>query len=300
MFPEILAIPPYDGAETQVGVGRVDAILVEHVAKSSAPIGFEPVNGTAVLTPSVKETRWPNGDPKRFGVLKAHVCPIIDGYLFAPGVTREQAEGSVNPGVVVTATDQPDAIPDKIYWNVSFRLDGGAENPRSFNFEVPDGGFVDLATYMPSGPPQPGTVTIVSTIDRERAEAAATLAEGFADAAEDAAGVAVVATQGLGAPVVTKTWGGAETLNTGAGFVIATLNANSTVTLQPGAVGIAQTLNLIVKQTGAHTLTLPGVKWSQAVAYEVTPEAGAQDFLSLTWDGTAWWGFVAATAGDTP
>ena len=65
-------------------------------------------------------------------------------------------------------------------------------SPAAVTIDVPSQGTVDLATVIPATP-GPGKVVVVSTVDRERAEAARDAAEAAVDTAETAATVAVTA-----------------------------------------------------------------------------------------------------------
>ena len=184
----------------QVNYGRVVARLVSFRADGpdAGQVPDEiPLSGTVTLTPTVDRMRWPQTTPPRIAVIERIVCPVIGGDLYTPGTEPGSLPAT---GVWVVATVQPDAEPDRVQWTASFKLDGVAQNPSNVRFEVPDGGTVDLAVVVPADP-GPGTVTVVSSEDRIRAEAAATAAE--ATLAEVPAEVATAVTTELASQVPT-------------------------------------------------------------------------------------------------
>ena len=150
-----------------------------------------PMEGYVVLTPQVETVRWPSLVPPITAVIQDVRCPLIEGKLYPPGTAPEYA-ASVTPGVVLVATEQPEALPSTVQYTLTFDLKGIKRQPNPVTFEVPSGGVVDLTTVIPATP-VPGTVVVVSSVDRERAEDAASAAEAAADTAETAATVAVTA-----------------------------------------------------------------------------------------------------------
>lgn len=147
-----------------------------------------PMEGYVVLTPQVETVRWPSLVPPITAVIQDVRCPLIEGKLYPPGTTPEYA-ASVTPGVVLVATEQPEALPSTVQYTLTFDLKGIKRQPNPVTFEVPSGGVVDLTTVIPATP-VPGTVVVVSAVERERAEAAAEQAEGFSDAAQGHASAA--------------------------------------------------------------------------------------------------------------
>ena len=145
-----------------------------------------PMEGYVVLTPQVETVRWPSLVPPITAVIQDVRCPLIEGKLYPPGTAPEYA-ASVTPGVVLVATEQPEALPSTVQYTLTFDLKGIKRQPNPVTFEVPSGGVVDLTTVIPATP-VPGTVVVVSAVDRERAEAAAVRAEEAAVRAEQAEG----------------------------------------------------------------------------------------------------------------
>ena len=141
-----------------------------------------PMEGYVVITPKVETVRWPSLVPPITAVIQDVRCPLIEGRLYPPGTTPESA-ASVTPGVVLVATEQPEALPSTVQYTLTFDLRGIKRQPPAVTFNVPASGVVDLTTVLPAAT-DPGVVVVVSTVDRERAEAAADVAEGFAGDAE--------------------------------------------------------------------------------------------------------------------
>ena len=127
-----------------------------------------PMEGYVVLTPQVETVRWPSLVPPITAVIQDVRCPLIEGKLYPPGTTPESA-ASVTPGVVLVATEQPEALPSTVQYTLTFDLKGIKRQPNPVTFEVPSGGVVDLTTVIPATP-VPGTVVVVSTESRDRAE----------------------------------------------------------------------------------------------------------------------------------
>lgn len=179
---------PLINVPDDVQYGRIQAHLVAFIADTmndgdQVPDEI-PLEGVVVLTPTVGVVRFPTTAPPRTAVVQALRCPIIGGDLYPPDTPLEGPLPDT-PGVVVVASDQPVGIPDTVQWTAKFKLVGATVQPGSITFEVPSGGVVDLTTVMPATP-APGTVVVVSAEDRERAEAAAVLAELAAERAENA------------------------------------------------------------------------------------------------------------------
>lgn len=161
-----------------VQYGRVQAHLVAFIADThdgDVVPDEVPLTGTVVLTPTVGVVRFPTTVPPRTAVVQTLRCPVIGGDLYPPGTPLEGPLPDT-PGVVVVASDQPAGLPDTVQWTATFKLRGTRVRPGSVTFNVPTNGVVDLTTVLPSTP-APGTVVVVSTEDRERAEAAAVRAE---------------------------------------------------------------------------------------------------------------------------
>ena len=171
-------IMPMINVPDAVQYGRVQAHLVAFIADTKNDgdqIPDEiPLEGVVVLTPTVGAVRFPTTAPPRTAVVQALRCPIIGGDLYPPDTVVGALPAQ--PGVVVVASDQPAGLPDTVQWTATFELVGARVQPGSITFEVPANGVVDLTTVLPSTP-APGTVVVVSTVDRERAEAAAVRAE---------------------------------------------------------------------------------------------------------------------------
>ena len=171
-------ITPMVNVPEEVQYGRVQAHLVAFIADThdgDVVPDEVPLTGTVVLTPTVSAVRFPTTVPPRTAVVQPLRCPVIGGDLYPPGTPLEGPLPDT-PGVVVVASDQPAGLPDTVQWTATFRLAGTRVRPGAVTFNVPANGVVDLATVLPSTP-APGTVVVVSTEDRERAEAAAFRAE---------------------------------------------------------------------------------------------------------------------------
>ena len=176
--------------------GRVTAYVTSFVADgdTALPDGTPdaiPLNGTITLTPTVGVMVFPTLTPPQQAVIQSLQCPIIGGVLYAPGTTPENV-GDRDPGVILVASEQPLGLPDRVQYNVTWALEGARVSPPPVTIDVPSQGTVDLATVIPATP-GPGKVIVVSTVDRERAEAARDAAELAADTAETAATVSVTA-----------------------------------------------------------------------------------------------------------
>ena len=176
--------------------GRVTAYVTSFVADGGTelPDGTPdaiPLDGTITLTPTVGVMVFPTLTTPQQAVIQSLVCPVIGGVLYAPGTTPENV-GDRDPGVILVASEQPLGQPDRVQYNVTWALEGARVSPPPMTIDVPSQGTVDLATVIPAKP-GPGTVIVVSTVDRERAETAREGAEAAADTAETAATVAVTA-----------------------------------------------------------------------------------------------------------
>ena len=174
--------------------GRVTAYVTSFVADggTALPDGTPdaiPLNGTVTFTPTVGVMAFPTLTPPQQAAIQSLQCPIIGGVLYAPGTTPENV-GDRDPGVILVASEQPLGLPDRVQYKVTWALEGAQVAP--VTIDVPSQATVDLATVIPATP-GPGKVVVVSTVDRERAEDAASAAEAAADTAETAATVAVTA-----------------------------------------------------------------------------------------------------------
>lgn len=175
-------------------VGRFVAFLADSPDEGNTPDEV-PLSGRVTLVPRVHVVRWPTTVPPRVAVVERLECVVIDGDLYPPGTTPDDLPDE--PGVWVVATEQPEGEPDHVQWSANFKLDGAtgrgiSAQPPNFTFEVPDQGTVDLSVVVPSSP-VPGTVVVVSSEDRIRAEAAAASAQADADRATTAATTATEA-----------------------------------------------------------------------------------------------------------
>ena len=171
--------------------GRVTAYVTSFVADgdTALPDGTPdaiPLNGTITLTPTVGVMVFPTLTPPQQAVIQSLQCPIIGGVLYAPGTTPENV-GDRDPGVILVASEQPLGLPDRVQYRVTWALEGAQVTP--VTIDVPSQGTVDLATVIPATP-GPGKVVVVSTVDRERAEDAATAAANSAGSAFDDAAIA--------------------------------------------------------------------------------------------------------------
>ena len=181
-------IMPMVNVPDMVQYGTVTARLVAFFADTlddgDQILDEIPMTGVVVLTPTVGVVRFPTTVPPRTAVVQALRCPIIGGDLYPPDTVVGALPAQ--PGVVVVASSQPVGLPDTVQWTATFELVGVRVQPRSITFEVPSGGVVDLTTVIPAAP-TPGTVVVVSTESRDRAEAAAATATQKATAAASSA-----------------------------------------------------------------------------------------------------------------
>ena len=185
-------ITPMAAVPSEVNYGRIRANFVAFIADDNGNVLEEvPLEGNVILTPTVGVLRFPSTSPPRTAVIQTLQCPVIGGILYPPGTPLGGPFPS-QTGVAAVASDQPAGLPTTVQWTASFSLENTSAQPNPVTFEVPSGGVVDLTTVMPATP-EPGIVVVVSTVDRERAEAAAALAEAAADTTETAATVAVTA-----------------------------------------------------------------------------------------------------------
>lgn len=136
-----------------------------------------PLQGTAIFTPSEDLLKYPNMPEPTTVAMKVVRAPIINGYLYQSGTTLDMVDDNIAiKGVSLVATDQPDALPDKLYYRVAINLIGVSRQPDSITIEVDSNEPIDLTQVLPVNP-SPGKIPIVTTVDRERAEAAAKEAE---------------------------------------------------------------------------------------------------------------------------
>ena len=185
-------ITPMAAVPSEVNYGRIRANFVAFIADDNGNVLEEvPLEGNVILTPTVGVLRFPSTSPPRTAVIQTLQCPVIGGILYPPGTPLGGPFPS-QTGVAAVASDQPAGLPTTVQWTASFSLENTSAQPNPVTFEVPSGGVVDLTTVMPATP-EPGIVVVVSTESRDRAEAAAVLAELAADTAETAATVAVTA-----------------------------------------------------------------------------------------------------------
>jgi hypothetical protein len=164
----------------QVNHGFITGRFVQFFADSgdTGTIPDEiPLTGTVMLTPSVTLMRFATTNPPRTAIMTKIPCKIVDGDLLGP-------DGTV--AVSVLASDQPAGDPNFLQWLVDVRLDGVTTQPAPVTIEVPVNGTIDLTTVIPS-PPEPPAIIIVSTADRQLAEAAAADAELSASDADSSA-----------------------------------------------------------------------------------------------------------------
>ena len=178
-------ITPMATVPSEVNYGRIRANFVAFIADDNGNVLEEvPLEGNVILTPTVGVLRFPSTSPPRTAVIQTLQCPVIGGILYPPGTPLGGPFPS-QTGVAAVASDQPAGLPTTVQWTASFSLENTSAQPNPVTFEVPSGGVVDLTTVMPATP-EPGIVVVVSTVDRERAEAARDAAEGFAGDAETA------------------------------------------------------------------------------------------------------------------
>ena len=182
-------ITPMAAVPSEVNYGRIRANFVAFIADDNGNVLEElPLEGNVILTPTVGVLRFPSTSPPRTAVIQTLQCPVIGGILYPPGTPLGGPFPS-QTGVAAVASDQPAGLPTTVQWTASFSLENTSAQPNPVTFEVPSGGVVDLTTVMPATP-TPGTVVVVSTVDRERAEDAAAAAAGSAGSAFDDAAIA--------------------------------------------------------------------------------------------------------------
>ena len=168
-------ITPMAAVPSEVNYGRIRANFVAFIADDNGNVLEEvPLEGNVILTPTVGVLRFPSTSPPRTAVIQTLQCPVIGGILYPPGTPLGGPFPS-QTGVAAVASDQPAGLPTTVQWTASFSLENTSAQPNPVTFEVPSGGVVDLTTVMPATP-EPGIVVVVSTEDRERAEAAASAA----------------------------------------------------------------------------------------------------------------------------
>ena len=173
--------------------GRVTAYVTAFVADGGTelPDGTPdavPLEGSITLTPTVGVMVFPTLTPPQQAVIQSLECPVIGGMLYAPGTTPENV-GDRDPGVILVASEQPLGLPDRVQYKVTWGLKGARVSPPPVTIDVPSQATVDLATVLPATP-TPGTVIVVSVVDRERAEDAAAAAANSAGSAFDDAAIA--------------------------------------------------------------------------------------------------------------
>ncbi len=201
-------ITPMAAMPSEVNYGRIRANFVAFIADDNGNVLEEvPLEGNVILTPTVGVLRFPSTSPPRTAVIQTLQCPVIGGILYPPGTPLGGPFPS-QTGVAAVASDQPAGLPTTVQWTASFSLENTSAQPNPVTFEVPSGGVVDLTTVMPATP-EPGTVVVVSTVDRERAEDAAAAAAGSASnaagSAVDASGSAMAAASSATAAATSAT-----------------------------------------------------------------------------------------------
>ena len=185
-------ITPMAAVPSEVNYGRIRANFVAFIADDNGNVLEEvPLEGNVILTPTVGVLRFPSTSPPRTAVIQTLQCPVIGGILYPPGTPLGGPFPS-QTGVAAVASDQPAGLPTTVQWTASFSLENTSAQPNPVTFEVPSGGVVDLTTVMPATP-EPGIVVVVSTEDRERAEAAREDAETASNQAVTARNEAVTA-----------------------------------------------------------------------------------------------------------
>ncbi|GAA4762727.1 SGNH/GDSL hydrolase family protein [Microbacterium gilvum] len=167
-------------------VGRFVRYLADSTDPGSAPDEI-PLNGTATIRALVPVSKWPTANPKRTAIAEPYVCPVIDGELYPPGT--EEGALPAERGLSVISSFQPEGEPDYFQWEAKFRFDGVTNPPATTTFDVPDGGEIDLADFIPAGG-QASVVTVVSSEDRVAAEDASATAVAAATTATAAASTA--------------------------------------------------------------------------------------------------------------
>lgn len=244
-----------------------------------------PLDGYVTITPTVGEMAWPRLPRPQISAMAELKCPVWGGEAYPPGVTEEEAR-DLSPGVVVTATDQPDAQPNRVQYKVTWQLNGVRVQPQSKTIDVPAGGVVDLATVDPQTA-APGTVIVTTTETADRAERAAERAE--------------TASAGVTAESRSVEWGGAVSLPAGQGFLDVTLVGNATLAL-PARGEVAEIVNVVVRQdsTGGRALAVPDALVAFKAPLVLSASAGAVDFLSLLWTGVEWLLLPGAMSMGTP
>lgn len=164
-----------------VNVGRVKGFYVTYLADRDADgvPDEDHLDGDVTFTPKVNEMRWPTLEPPRTSVRSEIVCPIINGFIYPPGTSFEDAD-TTTKGVVLVATDQTLAEPNKVQYEVRVNLRGVLVNPPTKTINVPTGSALDLAVVV-GEVTESATIKVVSSEDRIRAEAAADGAEAMRD-----------------------------------------------------------------------------------------------------------------------
>ncbi|GAB2702089.1 hypothetical protein BKA24_001726 [Microbacterium marinum] len=288
-----------------------------------------PLNGAVTLTPSITDLRWPSADPPRMAVIKQAICPIINGDIYPPGTTKEQA-GTIPQGVWIVATDQPDGEPDKVQWTASFQLQDVAVQPATTLFDVPHLGAANLALLVPAQP-HPGVIKVVSSEDRMAAEAAVVAAGELLDDMRETLTAAPATAKIVGDNLVLTTVGGVDAVagnvrgqkgdkgdigdlsptaigaqsgSVGISSLPLTrtwpLNGNITLQTMPSfSSSIAGTVTLIIRQAatgGPYTVTFPSnIVWSgpQGAPAPVMPtQPNAEMTIHLFWTGQRWQGVL--------
>lgn len=148
-----------------------------------------PLSGYITFTPNVSQMKFPSDDTPKTAVLQTIVCPVIDGNLYSSGITEPTEETPL--GVTLLASSQPDAIPDRVQYNVSFNLKNVRIQLSDLLVEVEADSTVDLTNILPSSP-NPGEAIIVSSEERILAQQAAEEAQTSQETASTHAEAAVV------------------------------------------------------------------------------------------------------------
>ena len=164
-----IVIPPY-----APNYGRVIGQFVSFEAEEGTDKKpkARPLSGTVTFTPRVTVARWPEAADPFISVAQRITAPIIDGVLRKPGYDPDVDDPFTSKGLSLVASDLPEAEPSSLQWNVSFNLSGVMSQPEPLVIDVPNMGTIDLAKVLPVKP-TPGTITVVSSEDRIRAEKAA-------------------------------------------------------------------------------------------------------------------------------
>ncbi|MDN3309543.1 hypothetical protein QWJ90_01225 [Microbacterium oryzae] len=153
--------------------GRIGKIITDTVDEGRAP-NVADLTVTVTLVPSQRWIRVLGEDGGIF-YLDDVVCPVVDGLLVDPETNE--------PGVSVIAYAQPNAVPNFVQWTATIDAEGVKADLDPVTFNVAGGGVTTNLEEQFGAEGELPYALVVSTEERELAEAAAAKSKQYRDEA---------------------------------------------------------------------------------------------------------------------